>query len=225
MNHEQAAEAAIAERYLLGDLTPDEAGAFEEHYFDCRECADEVRLMGGFLANTRAVLEDKREAEQHTTERRAAEVKWWQRLVPVPALATAAVFACSTFYLALVKLPGLETQYQYAYSMTGVDSGVLRAETRGDETHLDIASDQKVLVLELDVNPPRPVPSYQAELRGPADQVVYSGTVKAPRPGASLHLLVPTRNLSSGSYTLIVTTEPGAPGAWSSSYRFALNKQ
>jgi len=225
MNHDKAAQTATAERYLLGELTPNEAGEFEEHYFDCKACAEDVRLLGAFLANTKAVLEDKRETEQQQAFQRATEVKWWRRFVPVPALATAAAFACSTFYLALVKIPGLESQYEYAYAMTGVDSGVLRAETRGDETRLDIAPDQKVLVLELDVNPPRAVPSYQTELRGPADRLVYSRSVKAPRPGAPLHLLVPTRHLSAGSYTLIVTTEPGGPGAWSSSYRFAVNKE
>ena len=32
-----------AERYLLGELTDAERDQFEEHFFDCSACADDVR--------------------------------------------------------------------------------------------------------------------------------------------------------------------------------------
>ena len=42
MNHEEAMKAQTTERYLLGDLPENERDAFEEHYFECAICADEV---------------------------------------------------------------------------------------------------------------------------------------------------------------------------------------
>lgn len=42
MRHEDAIRDNAIERYLLGEMTEDEQGIFEEHYFDCRACAAEV---------------------------------------------------------------------------------------------------------------------------------------------------------------------------------------
>ena len=39
MNHTEAVEQMAAEGYLLNELTPDARDAFEEHVFDCAECA------------------------------------------------------------------------------------------------------------------------------------------------------------------------------------------
>jgi len=43
MTHEQAVEKHAAERYLLDDMPELERFAFEEHLFDCRICAEDVR--------------------------------------------------------------------------------------------------------------------------------------------------------------------------------------
>jgi len=42
MDHNFAIENRIAERYLLRDLTEAERADFEEHYFECPECAKYV---------------------------------------------------------------------------------------------------------------------------------------------------------------------------------------
>lgn len=43
MEHAEATESKAAERYVLGEMTDPEAESFEEHYFDCAECASDVR--------------------------------------------------------------------------------------------------------------------------------------------------------------------------------------
>ncbi len=40
MDHEQIENDHVADRYLQGKLTPEEADRFEEHYFSCQECLD-----------------------------------------------------------------------------------------------------------------------------------------------------------------------------------------
>lgn len=35
----------LAERYLLGDLSPAEQEAYEKHYFDCPRCFGELRRL------------------------------------------------------------------------------------------------------------------------------------------------------------------------------------
>ena len=59
MDHEIAIEIRAAERYCCGELTPEERDQFEEHFFLCRECAEEVRWEQIFAANAKAVLREQ----------------------------------------------------------------------------------------------------------------------------------------------------------------------
>src|ERR1700730_4400894 len=43
MDHETAIRVQAAERYLLDEFSPEERTEFEDHFFGCSECADEVR--------------------------------------------------------------------------------------------------------------------------------------------------------------------------------------
>ena len=46
MDHSEAVTKKMAESYLLEELTPEQRDAFEEHYFDCPECAKDVKYPG-----------------------------------------------------------------------------------------------------------------------------------------------------------------------------------
>ena len=56
MEHIEVAQKHTVDRYLLGELTEDECEAFEEHYFSCMSCAEEVKQAAAFVDNARAVL-------------------------------------------------------------------------------------------------------------------------------------------------------------------------
>jgi hypothetical protein len=49
MDHRNAVSSNASERYLLGEMSEPERFAFEAHYFDCLECAADVRA-GAVLA-------------------------------------------------------------------------------------------------------------------------------------------------------------------------------
>jgi anti-sigma factor RsiW len=55
MTHFEAIEGRLAEGYLLGELTAEQREQYEEHYFGCAECAEEVRWGAVFLANVRRI--------------------------------------------------------------------------------------------------------------------------------------------------------------------------
>jgi len=59
MDHATALRLRAAERYRTHELTPAERDAFEEHFFECPECAAAVRLEQAFAANARAALRDQ----------------------------------------------------------------------------------------------------------------------------------------------------------------------
>lgn len=47
-----------AERYLLNELSDDESAAFEEHLFDCQECAADIRAGAAMMEAGREVVRE-----------------------------------------------------------------------------------------------------------------------------------------------------------------------
>ncbi len=58
MDHAEASTTHATDRYLLGELTAAEADAFEDHYFDCADCADELRIGMRFMNGGRGVARE-----------------------------------------------------------------------------------------------------------------------------------------------------------------------
>lgn len=56
MDHLQAIQLRAAERYALNQLNVTEAEEFEEHFFSCTECAEEVRWVNMFESNAKKVV-------------------------------------------------------------------------------------------------------------------------------------------------------------------------
>jgi anti-sigma factor RsiW len=58
VDHQSAVERNLTQRYVLGELDAAEAAEFEEHFFECSECAEDVRRTSEFAANLKALLRD-----------------------------------------------------------------------------------------------------------------------------------------------------------------------
>jgi len=56
MDHNEALRQQAAEKYVLGELPPTLRDEYEEHYFECQECALDVKATTEFVDNVRAVL-------------------------------------------------------------------------------------------------------------------------------------------------------------------------
>src|SRR5919198_3603093 len=80
MDHKEAERTHAADRYLLGELSAGEREQFEEHFFSCPECAEEVRAGAVLRANARAVFQRE---ERPLRER----LGWRQWLSSRPAVA------------------------------------------------------------------------------------------------------------------------------------------
>src|SRR6266404_5500303 len=58
VNHQTAVDRNLAERYLLGELDAVQAAEFEEHFFDCAACSEDIRQANRMVANLKAVLRE-----------------------------------------------------------------------------------------------------------------------------------------------------------------------
>jgi len=78
MTHEQAVSTFASERYLLEEMTEPERTVFEEHYFSCVDCADDVRMGAVMSDGARAGLMGER-AERTTVTDMTASDAWRRR--------------------------------------------------------------------------------------------------------------------------------------------------
>ncbi len=94
MNHSEAVEQMTSERYLLNELTPDARDAFEEHVFDCPECALDLRAGTLFVREAKDQLPDLAASHSQIRDGRSPARKrsfsWfslWRPAFAVPAFA------------------------------------------------------------------------------------------------------------------------------------------
>jgi hypothetical protein len=91
MDHDIVVREKMTERYLLNELKPEVRDEFEEHYFDCPECARDIRAGFEFVEQSKVVMAENPEpVATHADGRSPARPAWfsWFRLnFAVPALA------------------------------------------------------------------------------------------------------------------------------------------
>jgi anti-sigma factor RsiW len=207
MNHIQAVEQLAVERYLLDELTPDTREAFEEHAFDCAECALDLRA-GTFFVD-QAKLQLPSISDRPVVETRSSKSKvhgWFAWLRPafvVPAFA--ALLGVVVFQNA-VTFPALR---QSANQPRLVPISHLRPQTRGARLTLTVDRAHGA-ALQADLPFESAPASYSIELRDAQGKLVWSSTMPANAPASDgeqqFSLYLPGAKLGSGTYTLNVAT-------------------
>ena len=112
MNHELSIQCQAAERYLEGALSPAEREAFENHFFECEECAEEVRLGFRFREAVKDVFREEAELSENVAPKQKTRVRfnWFQWIRPAAmAPAAAAVLLAVTGYQNFITIPNLRT--------------------------------------------------------------------------------------------------------------------
>ena len=166
MEHHTALATKASERYLLGEMSEPERFDFEAHYFDCADCAEDVRTGAALARGIKAVCaEDAALRPQTSVVAESPRGRWFSWL-SFPVLAPSALalaFACVAAWQTFVLIPGL----RWAESPQALSPIVLRAAARGEEPALEIRRDQAVSMLSLDVNAAVPGAPLMYEVDGP----------------------------------------------------------
>ena len=203
MTHADAIRTLAAERYLLDEMSEIERFAFEEHYFDCLECADDVRTGSTMRHAVKSGLLPETARAQPVVQTVAAKRRWTPAVV-VP-WAAAAMLALVVGYQSLVPAPGRRLQIGALTPVT------IRPDSRGAVPTVSINGNAEVVTLALDVDAPdRADLTYV--LQTSAGARVAEGRIAAPRAGTPLLLLVPVWTLTpSTQYILAVQGAAGGP--------------
>jgi hypothetical protein len=202
MEHNDAIGCQAAARYVAGELSPEGRDAFEAHFFDCAECAEEVRWEQIFAANVRAITRDQREQPRPTSWWEACQA--WLRTRPAFALSLAAnaVLALGFGYVVMTATRGVDAPRLIASYFAAPPS-------RAIEQARDIPAGAAAFAVHF----PRPeqnYPSYTYDILDASGKRESAGFLKAPASlEGDLFLEVPVAGLRAGVHNLVIRDNSG----------------
>jgi anti-sigma factor RsiW len=214
MTHAEAVNTLASERYLLGEMTEAEREAFEAHYFECAECAEDVQLGAQMAEGARVGLLEPPVVRQFAPRTRPA--RWLAS--PVLPWAVAASLAVVLVYQAG---PGRRSSPTLPAALA-LAPVTLRTATRGQEASVDVSPGAQVVTLAVDVPFAASTAALTYELRQDGGAVIASGQVPAPQPGAPLLLLIPAHLLTPSARYILAMRDSVHPGLTPAEYGFTV---
>jgi anti-sigma factor RsiW len=214
MEHQEAVSTLASERYLLGEMTDTERDSFEEHFFSCAECAEDVLIGDKMREGVRAGLGWRGGAGVTTPW--AVRERAWRPAIVIPWAAAASLMVVAGYE----SFQATSMRRELARPMA-LSPFTLRAATRGQELTVP-ATAGSVVTLAVDLSGNRFDGGLEYEVRMESADVVAAGDAPAPAPGAPLLLLIPSSVFKrAGLYVLALRSASRAGGA-ASEYRFSV---
>ncbi|MGA7916316.1 MAG: hypothetical protein WCA00_13845 [Candidatus Acidiferrales bacterium] len=209
MEHTEAVQLRAAERYVLGELAGDLRTQYEDHYFGCAQCAEDLRLAAIFVENTRAELESEPvrvpARAPAAGARGAASGGWFAGLLRpslvVPVFAILLLFAG---YQNLIVIPHLKTTAPAIAPQTLPSFSMITADSRGGEPLAITVPAGKPFSLYIDIPPEKKFPLYVCEVVNASGAREYTLNISGQEAQNSVQLLIPPATLQPGNYTLVV---------------------
>ncbi|MGH9696283.1 MAG: zf-HC2 domain-containing protein [Bryobacteraceae bacterium] len=202
MNHQLAEQTQAVDKYLLNELTEAERLEFEEHYFDCQTCADQLKYNAIVVDNLKQVLlEEQREtSEQRVSAAAKPAAGWLSWLRPatfIPAFATL-VLALVVGYQNFIYIPGL-TRPQ------ALETVPIPSAARDSGPVVAVDRRLPMFNLSFDVDSQQAYPSYTCDFQGEGKGSILE-VDSGPRKVASftLDLLLPSKQFPPGRYVMIL---------------------
>jgi hypothetical protein len=214
MDHSEANRLMASEKYLLDELSSDEMEAFEQHLFECEECATDVRAGAIFLDHAKAELAELAAPASEprpipAAVRPSGRFAWWRPALALPAMA---ILLIVVGYQNLVTSPALrgalaENGIPKILPAASLISGTVRGST---PSSLELPAGGRFF-LPLDIPAQTNVQSYLVELHNPAGVVQWSLAVSAETARNTLTIDAPGVK-KAGRYEIVVLGLAG-PGA------------
>jgi len=202
MDHEEAVRQKATERYLLDELDPEVRDQFEDHLFDCEDCALDVRAAAMLVEQSKVILAEP-VAHSVVKELKPAVAKagWLTRLRLSLAVPVFAVLLAVIAYQNFVTYPKLTA----AVNQPRVGPWAsINVSTRGAATIAIKTHPGEGIGLLVNLPPDTEFVSYTIELYNPAGKLEWSGPLSKGSPDQGSQVYIPGHNRLPGIYTLAV---------------------
>jgi hypothetical protein len=228
MEHTQAIQLKAAERYVLGELPSDLREQYEEHFFSCVECAQEVNLAAAFVENSRAAMGSEPTMPPVrlpvAVAQRPPSSSWLGAFLrpsfAVPVFAALLLLVAYQTFSVIPRLKETGTQSVGALSSAAPQAlasySLITADSRGGEQLTVTVTPGQPFSLYFDIPPDGHYSSYSCVFENSAGKAEYSLNISAEQAKNAVQLLVPAASLGAGKHVLLVRglgTQDGMAGS------------
>jgi len=217
MDHKSAIENHTAERYLLGELNEVERDAYEEHFFSCMFCAEEVKLASEFIETAKKVVREELDApmEKEPLRRtgKARSFSWeslFQPLLrPIPAMACILLTVALGFVIYQNRIANSRFSQMAANSPTPAGAQLLAPtsflleEARDGGITIVTVPRKSAFELQFDVLDTK-YESYRAEVLTQSNVSKVFLDISRKEATNPVRMVIPAGVLSTGTYSLVI---------------------
>jgi Putative zinc-finger len=204
MDHDMVVRQKMTERYLLNELDSEARDQFEEHFFECPDCAVDVRAGALVVEQSKVVLAARPEpSSAGSPVDTAVSVKrrWFAWLRPAFAVPVMALLLAIVGYQNLVTYPQMEQALKTPQILSWASVNV---GTWGSGGPVITTRRRKGFLLFVRIPPEGAYSSYTADLYNPAGKPEWSLTIPTSKTQDQWPIQVPASDREAGTYTLAV---------------------
>jgi Putative zinc-finger len=205
MDHSEAVRTKASERYLLGEMPTRDREEYEEHFFGCVECAQEVQAGAAFIDSAKDALAAGG-VPATSAKPKVLLGGWWTWLVrPAFALPAMALLLLIAGYQTAYEVPRLQSALSQATVPQTLPSlSLISANSRGGEApELSIPANKPFSLL-VDIPPGEQFSAYSCEVQAESGPVEFSVNVSPEEARQTVQVMVPPSKLTAGKYVLVV---------------------
>jgi hypothetical protein len=220
MEHNEAIELKAAERYVLRELPEELREAYEEHFFECAECAADIKTATVFAATSRDIFADEGDhpATEKNREYGSLWPRWLQPLIAVPVFAALAL-ALVVGYQNLVTIPHLKSDSAASIQVLNSFS-LAAADSRGALLRIAVHRGES-FALTFDIPPGKNFPEYLCQLRDASGGVLRQISVTAEQANKSVELSIPAGMMLPGAYSIAIAGDADKSAQFREGNKFA----
>lgn len=210
MDHSEVLRLKAVEKYILGELSGEDRERFEEHYFDCSECASDIRALARIRSASRMILEGDAAAEVSSRQQRK-NVSWFGWLKPAVTVPAMVALAAIVIFQSSVTIPRLKERVASAQTAQIYESSYrLQGATRGADVSQVAVPSNESFGLDFDFTPNASFERYEGRLIDPTGKPVLTFPVRGEAANKELHVVVPAGIVRSEKYDLVFFGKNGA---------------
>ena len=203
MDHAQATKLKATEKYFLGEFSPEQREAYEDHYFSCAECAVDVKSTAALMDNAREFFRNQPAANQVPSREHTPSSGWFGWMRPSYAMAATAILVLVIGYQNFLTIPKLK-QGTTSSVQPLTSYSLVTAGSRGGNDLVFKVRRNAPFGLYVDIPVQSKFTSYTAEVQTENGQSRFSVRIPAEQAKETVQLLIPASILASGRYNLVI---------------------
>jgi Putative zinc-finger len=226
MDHSEALRLQAAEKYIFGELSPELQEQYEEHYFECEECASDVKAAAALVGGARDLFRKETSQAEKGRIQVGGRFAWLRPAIAAPALAALLLIVC---YQGFVTIPRVKRAAAAPMAAQNADFvSLIGVNSRSEGAKTFQIHRARPAILEIDIPTSGEFASYLCQIQEASGRTVSQDRISDAEAKSTVHLIVPNGALKAGTYSLSIFGESSSAanaGSRSEVERFSFSVQ